>query len=223
MNAPPRVVRVLLWRHGRTAYNHTNRWQGQLDADLDEVGREQAARAAEVLAKQVAGVPVHLVASDLRRAADTAAALAALVGVEPVLDRRLREIDAGAWEGLTRAEIVAAGMGDELDAWARGEDVRIGRTGERRSEVGLRGAQAVAEHVRAVPEGGTLVVAAHGGLLRGAVLTLLGLDPAAWHVLGGLGNCAWAELSVHVDAAADGAPVDGSWRLIRYNVSSIDY
>ena len=38
-------VRVLLWRHGRTAYNAVGRWQGQIDIPLDDVGRAQAAAA----------------------------------------------------------------------------------------------------------------------------------------------------------------------------------
>ncbi len=226
MNPPLRGVRVLLWRHGRTAFNDGKRWQGQLDVELDDEGRGQAARAADVLARRLEG-PVRLVTSDLRRAIETAAALTALIGVEPLPDKRLREIDAGDWEGLTRDEIRAAGMGADLDAWARGEDVRIGRTGECRSEVGLRGAAAIAEHVAATLEGGTLVVAAHGGLLRGSILALLGLDPAQWNTFGALGNCHWAELHAgarrvppHPDVPPDPSGVLPVWRLLAYNLSA---
>ena len=205
-------VRVLLWRHGRTAYNAAGRWQGQIDVPLDDVGLAQAAAAARSLAKLVDGVDLTLVASDLSRAAQTGQALAALVDAEVRLDPRLREIDAGEWEGRTRPEIVEAGMSDVLEAWARGEDVRIGRTGERRSEVGLRGAAAIAEHAAAVPDGGTLVVASHGGLVRGSTLTLLGLDPAGWNVLGTIGNCHWVDLQLRA----------GAWRLNGYNLSAPD-
>lgn len=208
----PKGVRVLLWRHGRTAYNHAQRWQGQIDIPLDDVGLAQAAAGARSLAKLVEGVGVTIVASDLSRASRTAEALASIVGVPVTTDPRLREIAAGEWEGKTRPEIVDAGMADVLQAWVDGEDVRIGRTGERRSEVGVRGAAAIAEHAAAVPDGGTLVVASHGGLVRGSTLTLLGLDPAGWNVLGTIGNCHWVDLQVR----------GGAWRLNGYNLSAPD-
>jgi probable phosphoglycerate mutase len=201
--------RVVCWRHGRTAHNHGGVWQGQLDTPLDEVGYQQAVDAAgAIVAGLTPGEPLAIVSSDLMRAGATAEALATQTGVPVRFDPRLREIDAGRWEGLTRAEIVEAGMGDELAAWLRGDDVRIGG-GERRSEVAARGAAAVREHAAADEiDGGTLVVVAHGGLLRGAILEVLGLPGQRWDILGGLGNAHWAEL----------LPGPAGWRLSAYNV-----
>ena len=48
-HADPAARRVIFWRHGRTEWNRSGLFQGQEDIDLDETGREQAARAAEVL------------------------------------------------------------------------------------------------------------------------------------------------------------------------------
>ena len=93
----PAVRRVLLLRHGQTSWNAEDRFQGQTDVDLDDVGRRQASRAARLLA---ALQPHALVSSDLRRARDTAAALATLTGLEAVSDPRLRETYAGAWQGI---------------------------------------------------------------------------------------------------------------------------
>lgn len=201
------AARVVCWRHGRTAHNHGGIWQGQLDIPLDEVGREQAAEAAETLAGSLrAEGPLTIVSSDLVRASATADALAALTDCAVRLDKRLREIDAGSWQGLTRPEIVEAGMGDDLAAWVRGDDVRIGG-GERRSEVSRRGAEAIREHAESL-EGGTLIVVAHGGLLRGSVLEMLGFAGGRWGVLGVLGNAHWAEL----------VPGRPTWRLTAYNV-----
>ncbi len=59
------VRRLVMLRHGQTEYNAGNRMQGQLDTDLSELGREQAAAVAEVLAKRQ---PLVVVSSDLRRA-----------------------------------------------------------------------------------------------------------------------------------------------------------
>jgi probable phosphoglycerate mutase len=201
------AARVVCWRHGRTAHNHGGVWQGQLDIPLDDVGRGQADGAAGAIADSLAlGEPLSIVSSDLVRAGATAAALAAVTAVEVRLDRRLREINAGRWQGMTRAEIVEAGMGDDLAAWQRGDDVRVGG-GERRSEVARRGAAALREHAEAL-DAGTLVVVAHGGLLRGSILDVLGLPGERWDVLGGLGNAHWAEL----------VPDRATWRLRAYNV-----
>ncbi len=197
--------RVVLVRHGRTGHNNSGIWQGQLDVPLDDVGRLQAKAAAPVLAAEILdGGPTAIVSSDLSRASETAAVLAEFVGVPVTLDRRLRETDAGRWQGLTRAQIAEAGWGEEFQSWRRGDDVPAGG-GERRTEVGLRGAEAVAEHAAAL-DGGTVIVVAHGGLLRGTVLTLLGLEPDRWGLLGGLGNCEWARMS----------PGQPTWRLLGY-------
>jgi probable phosphoglycerate mutase len=219
------AARIVCWRHGRTGHNHGGIWQGQLDIPLDEVGQDQVADAAAVLAASMgsgaprgsgaplgwgaplgSGAPLAIASSDLIRASATADALAALTGCPVTLDKRLREIDAGRWQGLTRAQIIEAGMGDDLAAWQHGEDVRIGG-GERRGEVALRGATAIREHVETL-DGGTLVVVAHGGLLRGSILELLGLAGERWDLLGSLGNAHWVELVREW-------PI---WRLAAYNV-----
>ncbi len=203
------AARVLLWRHARTDHNQRGVWQGQLDIGLDDVGRRQAAESAAALATVAAGYDeVRVVSSDLVRARDTAAAFERLTGLVATTDVRLREIYAGAWEGRSREEIVAAGMGQQLDAWLHGEDVPVGG-GERRSEVAVRGAAAVAEHSTAM-DGGLLVAVSHGGVMRGTVLALLDLPPQRWDLLGGLGNCHWVELE----------PRGARWRLRAYNVSA---
>ena len=203
------AARVVLWRHGRTAHNRDGVWQGQIDTPLDDVGVAQAGAGAAALMAGLSSPelrPQAIVASDLVRASATAVALAALTGLDVVLDKRLREIHAGRWEGRSRAEIEAAGWGEEQAAWRRGDDVPAGG-GERRGEVGRRGAEAVRAYAEAL-DGGSLVVVAHGGLLRGTILTLLGLPPAQWALLGGLGNACWAEL----------APGEPRWRLLAYNL-----
>ncbi|HYY11871.1 MAG TPA: histidine phosphatase family protein, partial [Kineosporiaceae bacterium] len=178
--------RVVVLRHGRTGHNLRHIWQGQLDVPLDDVGTAQAKAAAEVLAPLR---PTAVVSSDLVRAAATADAVAAAAGLPVERDPRLREIDVGRWEGLTRDEIAAAGDADLLAAWRRGDDVPLGGA-ERPSDLGRRGAVALSEHAATV-DGGTLVVVAHGAVLRAAVLTVLGLEQARWSLLAGLPNAGW--------------------------------
>jgi broad specificity phosphatase PhoE len=101
------MTRVLLVRHGQSEWNADGRWQGQADPPLTDLGRAQARHAARAL-----GTVDALVASDLQRAAETAAILSGELGVGPVvLDPDLRERDAGAWSGLTRPEIDAGWPG----------------------------------------------------------------------------------------------------------------
>jgi probable phosphoglycerate mutase len=198
------VPRLLLWRHGRTEWNATGRFQGQLDPPLDEVGRNQAVLAAPHLL--AAGLPPDgtvVVSSDLSRAAETAATLTALLGVPLGLDERLREHGMGLWEGLTRDE-VGERYPDQLADWVAGRPVR-GRGGEEPDAVADRAVAALAD----LPPAQVAVVVTHGGTAGRLVERLLGIDADHRRVLGPLGNCAWSELSLHGDR----------WRLIRHNTS----
>lgn len=95
------TTRVLVIRHGQSEWNLAGRWQGQADPPLTDLGRTQARQAARAL-----GTVDAIWASDLQRAAETAAIISRELGVGPVvLDDGLRERDVGEWEGLTRADI----------------------------------------------------------------------------------------------------------------------
>ena len=196
--------RVLLLRHARTGHNQEGRFQGHNDVPLDDVGRAEAERAARVLAGRLLGSAVQMVSSDLVRATATARPLAQLLDVRVGLDPRLREVDVGAWEDLTRPEI-ARSWPDGLEAYTRGEDVAAGGA-ERRSEASARAAVAIAEHAAAVPSG-WLVVVSHGSCLRGAVLRLIGVQTEEAVVLAGMGNARWAELR----------PREPRWVMLSYN------
>lgn len=101
MSAASATARMLLVRHGQSEWNAAGRWQGQADPPLSDLGRDQAFQAARRL-----GTVDLIACSDLQRAADTAMILSEMLGVGPVVvDPRLRERDAGAYSGLTRAEI----------------------------------------------------------------------------------------------------------------------
>jgi probable phosphoglycerate mutase len=202
------AARVVVLRHGRTGHNLRHVWQGQLDVPLDEVGVRQSHLAARVVA---AVEPAAVVASDLVRASATAQAVADVHGLPLRLDQRLREVDAGRWQGLTGAEIIAAGDGDLFAAWRRGEDVPLGG-GERPSDLGRRGAAALAEHAAAL-DGGTLVAVAHGAVLRAAVLTLLGLEQSRWTLLAGLPNAGWGTVQ----------PGEPTWRLLDWGLTVLDH
>ena len=88
------AARIIIWRHGRTEWNIVNRFQGQADVPLDDVGYAQAIRAAEVLASYR---PSSLYSSDLSRCYQTAEMLAQRTGLDITTDKRLREIHVGSW------------------------------------------------------------------------------------------------------------------------------
>ena len=95
---------IHLARHGQTAYNAEGRFQGHLPVPLDDTGRAQAAELAEAAAR----VELRsLWSSPLARARETAAIVAARIGLEPVEDARFAETDTGDWTGRSFAEIEA--------------------------------------------------------------------------------------------------------------------
>lgn len=198
--------RIVLWRHGQTAWNLERRFQGTTDIELTEAGLEQARRAARLLA---ALRPDAIIASDLRRAVDTAAELAAVTGLEVTRYESLRETYAGVWQGLTHEEIVER-HGEEYAAWKRGEPVRRGG-GELETEVADRAAPVVERNADKLPDGGVLVVVSHGGTIRTTIGRLLGLEPGSWESLGGLTNCCWSVLG-------EGAR---GWRLLEHNAGTL--
>ena len=167
------------------------------------MGREQAAAVAVLLA---AARPAVVLASDLVRARDTARPLAAAAGVEVREDPRLRELDLGAWQGLT-SEQARERFPDEHAAWRAGHDVPRGG-GETYRQAGERGAACLREALPALPEGGVLVAVTHGGTARGVLGALLGSDPATWWQYAPLGNCCWSVLVEH----------PRGWRLDRHAV-----
>ena len=206
--------RIVLWRHGRTAWNSINRFQGQEDVPLDEVGLDQVRRAAQTL---IGLKPTKIVSSDLARARVTAESLASLAGLTVSTDPDLRETFAGVWQGLTRSEIIER-FPQEFAAWGGDSDVRPGG-GETRLEVADRVTRAIERALNDVPENGTLVIASHGGALRAGLGRLLGLAPAQWAALGVLANAQWTVLT-ELDELTP-RPVGLNWRLQEYNAGSL--
>jgi broad specificity phosphatase PhoE len=200
--------RLVILRHGETEHNAAGVWQGQLDSRLSDRGRQQAEAVGPALR---ALHPVRVVSSDLSRARETAESVARACAVGLALDPRLREVHAGAWQGLTTEE-VREGWPDDWAAVMRGEDVRRGGPeGESMADVHARVRQALSDLVAEMAPGECVVVSTHGMAGRTGAAAVLGLDPShAWRLLGGLGNCHWGEL------------MEGrqGWRLRTWNVSA---
>jgi broad specificity phosphatase PhoE len=162
---------VYLVRHGVTAYNHEGRYQGQRDVPLAPEGREQAER----LAARLRATPFDAAwSSDLVRARDTAAAvLRGRPGPELQVSAGFREMDYGAWEGLTFRE-VAARYPSAWHAYQTGGEDVAPPGGESVAQVVARARAAFAALWRDDLEHVLLV--AHGAVLKLLLLDLLGAD-----------------------------------------------
>lgn len=209
MNEPTRLITV---RHGETAWNVQSRLQGQLDIPLNDRGRDQARRAARMLADDR---PDVVVSSDLARARETAQAIATFNQCPLTFDAGLRERSFGSFQGMTHLE-VAERWPEESARWKSrdpefspgdGESLRVFYA--RCVEATLRIAEAHA--------GRTVVVVAHGGVMdclyRAATRIPLdaqriwSLDNAAINRLlytdSGLTLVGWNDTSHLVDPALD--------------------
>ena len=156
-------TRALLTRHGQSEWNALGRWQGQADPPLTDLGRRQAHEAARSL-----GAVDGIWASDLQRAAETAAIIGDDMGVGPVVvDADLRERDAGEWTGLTRAEIEQRYPGYLPDG-------RRPASWESDEQLVARAQRALRRIADAIP-GGEVLVITHAGVVF-AVERHLGRD-----------------------------------------------
>jgi broad specificity phosphatase PhoE len=159
------VRRILLARHGQTAWNALGRLQGHTDIELDPTGREQARALADAV--RDSGV-TRVWSSDLARARETAAIVATELGLpQPEVDPDLRERRFGVFEGLTRDEC-AANHPDAWRDWVAQTSHPPG--GEPRADAVLRMQRVM---LRVVADGTTLVVS-HGGVMRLWLMELLG-------------------------------------------------
>ena len=202
--------RLVLWRHGRTAYNASARLQGQVDIPLDEIGRWQVRVAATTML--AAHTPTRIVSSDLGRASATARALAQAADLDVELDPRLKERGFGEWEGLTGAEIRERWPQDHALWVGGGEPERVGA--ETRAAVATRVVEAIEEHAASLERADTLVVVSHGAAIGSAVAGLLGM-PADWRGIAGMHNAFWAEL------VPSSPGVQPGWRLVGYNLGPV--
>ena len=162
---------ILLVRHGETAANRARLALGRADPDLTETGRSQAAALAAHLAGSGAG---RVLSSPLRRARETAGAIAAALRVEVELEERLVEMDYGEWDERSFADLPAG----ELARWRR-DAAFAPPGGESLLAVTDRVASLCAEHI----DGPPIVAVSHVSPIKSAVTWAIGADPLlAWRM-----------------------------------------
>jgi alpha-ribazole phosphatase len=151
------LSKIILVRHGRTAWHAEGRYAGTADVPLDEVGRAQVARVVE----RLSGVNFAAIyTSPLSRCHELAVEVAKEHGMEAISDARLGEIDFGRWDGETFQNII------EKD----GDILKL-------LSVQDRAMAWFAEATAAHPDA-TIMASSHGGPTRAIISAVLGLPLA---------------------------------------------
>lgn len=172
MGAPATFV---LLRHGETALTPEKRFSGSggTDPELSAAGLRQAEAVAEALAAR--GTIQEIVSSPLTRCRQTAAAVAARLGLDVRIERGLRETDFGAWEGLTFGEVRERYPYD-LDAWLASPKAAPTGGGESFAAVARRVA-AARDRLTAAHAGRTVLLVTHVTPIKTLVRLALGAPP----------------------------------------------
>jgi broad specificity phosphatase PhoE len=163
-------MEIILARHGETAWNRDEIFRGRADVPLNGLGQKQA----ELLSGYLSGSPVEAVySSPLKRALETAAAIAGRHGLEVRVAPGLNDMHFGDWQGMPVAD-VREKYSREFGDWSEHpEKVRI-PGGESLEDVGKRALGVVEEVVNGY--GGTVVLVSHRVVNKVLICALLGLD-----------------------------------------------
>ncbi|WP_225830812.1 bifunctional RNase H/acid phosphatase [Streptomyces sp. NK08204] len=172
LGAPATLV---LLRHGETPLTPQKRFSGSggTNPSLSDAGREQAHRVAETLARR--GTIQAVLASPLARTRETAAIVAARLGLDVAIEEGLRETDFGAWEGLTFGE-VRERYPDDLNAWLADPQAHPTGGGESFAETATRMA-ATRDKLVASHGGRTVLLVTHVTPIKTLVRLALGAPP----------------------------------------------
>lgn len=164
------LSRIILVRHGRTAWHAEGRYAGTADVPLDDVGLEQARRVKEYLA----GTEIDCIySSPLSRCLALAREVAEGRGLEVEVDDRIKEIDLGRWDGETYAEIYEKDR-EILKMWTGDPTSVTVPGGESLTDVQERAMEWFTEAANLRPDG-TVMASSHGGPIRAIVAAVIGL------------------------------------------------
>lgn len=164
---------VILLRHGRSTSNTAGVLAGRsAGVDLDDTGREQAAQ----LVGRVSGLPIRaLVRSPLLRCQRTLEPLAAALGLEPVVDERLVEVDYGAWTGRKMTDLTGEPLWKVVQAQP---SAAVFPDGEGLAQVQARAVAAVRDRDRQLADrhGADVLWLActHGDVIKAVIADALG-------------------------------------------------
>jgi phosphoserine phosphatase len=166
------MVRIILVRHGETAWNKEGKFQGRLDIELSDAGRQQAKKLAEALRD------VHIdsiYSSPLKRSFDTAKLIAGWHSLEVVPAEEFNEIDHGSWEGMHLDAVIDA-HGELYDTWLNNPHEAKMPGGEGLDDIRERSIRRLTEILALTPDGTTILIAGHDATNKVILCYALGLD-----------------------------------------------
>lgn len=169
------MTKILLIRHGETAWNAVRRLQGHIDIALNDEGVRQAQALARALAEEPLAA---IVSSDLQRAVQTAKAACAYHCLSVLQDAQLRERAYGVFEGMLYADIERQ-YPLEFAAWQSRDADAVMPHGDRIAESFRQFYQrciaAITEWAERYPDQ-TVAIVAHGGVLECAYRAAKGMS-----------------------------------------------
>jgi probable phosphoglycerate mutase len=164
-------VKLVIIRHAQSEWNPIGRYQGHLDPDLTEKGREQAKALGRELKRE--GIEV-LYSSPLKRTWKTAEIISSIIGAEPLKEERVIEIDHGRWSGMLVSEVKEK-FPDEFKTWMEEPHKSVFEGGESLRDVYERVGNFIDE-VRVKHRGKTVGVVSHTVPIRCMLCYILGVD-----------------------------------------------
>jgi alpha-ribazole phosphatase len=164
------LSKIILVRHGQTAWHAQGRYAGTTDVPLDELGVQQAQRVADHLQDMEIGV---VFSSPLSRCLKLAQMVAETHGMEVVVDDRLRELDLGRWDGEMLDDIVKKDA-EILKQWTRDPTSVTIPGGESLAAVQERSMDWLRDASAGYGDG-QLLACSHGGPIRAILAAVIGL------------------------------------------------
>lgn len=196
------MIRVVLVRHGETAWNKAGKFQGRLDIGLNETGVRQAKMLAKALSE------IHLDAiytSPLSRSLDTAQEIAGYHSLDVVPAEEFNEIDHGTWEGM-HLDAVIDQHGALYETWLNEPHLAKMPGGEDLDDIRDRAVRRLNDIIEQTADGDTILIAAHDATNKVILCHALSLDNSHFWQLK-QGNAAISIMEYD----------DGNWRLTLLN------
>ncbi len=165
------TLKLYFLRHGQTPFSQENKFCGSLDAELTSEGEQMAAAFATAY-KEYPWQAVFV--SPRKRTIATARPLCEQTGLEMQIRDGLQEIQYGAWEGKTTAEIDTEFHDDYLK-WSADPAWYAPTGGELAVAIAYRALQVIDEIKHKYPTGQVLIVS-HKATIRILLCSLLGID-----------------------------------------------
>ncbi len=166
------MVKILVVRHGFSQSNLDGTFTGHLDAPLTDLGHKQGQLVSDYIYNNYKIDAIY--SSDLSRAVSTIKPLADKLNMQIKTTKNLREIYGGVWEGKTISKIKELYANDYKKWQDYDEDMRA-TEGESMSEV-MQRAKNTLLNIANENQNKTVVVATHGGLIKGLQGALMGIS-----------------------------------------------